>query len=62
MWFDIRRAARYCGYNWEQFCSLDGQTIASTIAEYRLDTRAHALVDKHQADKIRTNSGKGIKK
>lgn len=30
--------------------------IASTIAEYRLDTRVKALIDKHQADEIRSKA------
>lgn len=56
-WYDVRRAARFCGYNWDEFCRLDGNTIASAIAEYRLATKARALVDAYQAENIR-NKGK----
>ncbi len=56
-WFDFRRAARFCGYNWDEFCGLGGHVIASAIAEYRMATKARALVDAHQAEEIR-NKGK----
>lgn len=56
-WLGLRRAARFAGYTWWEFCDLPGSYIASAIAEHRIENHVEALIGAWQVEKAKTKAG-----
>lgn len=52
-WYGLRVIARASGYTWSEFCELDRDGIASSMAHYRIRSHVSALVGEWQAQEAK---------
>lgn len=55
-WIELRRAARYSEYTWDEFCGLSAVDRIGVLVFYRLENRVSALISDWQAKEMEAKS------
>lgn len=57
-WYELREAARFSLYRWDEFLALSAEDQAGVVAYYRTYNKLQALIGQHQEHQMKINAAK----
>lgn len=52
-WYEMREAARFSLYRWDEFLALPSEEQAGVVAYYRVYNKLQALIGQHQEQQMK---------